>query len=320
MVDRLSPIDRNLKPPQPVRQNSRTAIRRRRLRVVMVDRLSPIDRNLKPPQTVGQNSRTAIRRPRLRVVMVDRLSPIDRNLKPPQPVRQNSRTAIRRRRLRVVMVDRLSPIDRNLKPPRPVRQNSRTAIRRRRLRVVMVDRLSPIDRNLKPPQPVGQNSRTAIRRRRLRVGRSHWGQWLYTVRRRRLRVVMVDRLSPIDRNLKPPRPVRQNSRTAIRRRRLRVGRSHWGQWLYTVRRRRLRVVMVDRLSPIDRNLKPPQTVRQNSRTAIRRRRLRVGRSHWGQWLYTVRRRRLCVGTYFPSETLEQSLLRSKSKELVAPVI
>jgi hypothetical protein len=27
-----------------------------------------------------------------------------------------------------------------------------------------------------------------------------------------------------------------------------------------------------------------------------------------------------VGTYFPSETLEQSLLRSKSKELVAPVI
>jgi hypothetical protein len=59
---------------------------------------------------------------------------------------------------------------------------------------------------------------------------------------------------------------------------------------------------------------------KNSRTAIRRRRLRVGRSHWGQWLYTVRRRRLCVGTYFPSETLEQSLFRSKSKELVAPVI
>ena len=40
---------------------------------------------------------------------------------------------------------------------------------------------------------------------------------------------------------------------------------------------------------------------KNSRTAIRRRRLRVG-------------------TYFPSETLEQSLFRSKSKELVAPVI
>ena len=146
----------------------------------------------------------------------------------------------------------------------------------------MVDRLSPIDRNTKPPQPVRQNSRTAIRHRRLRV-------------------VMVDRLSPIDRNLKPPQPVGQNSRTAIR-------------------HRRLRVVMVDRLSPIDRNTKPPQPVGQNSRTAIRHRRLRVGRSHWGQWLYTVRRRRLCVGTYFPSETLEQSLFRSKSKELVAPVI
>jgi len=44
--------------------------------------------------------------------------------------------------------------------------------------------------------------------------------------------MMVDRLSPIDRNLKPPQPVRQNSQTAVRRRRLRVGRSHWGQWLY----------------------------------------------------------------------------------------
>ena len=38
----------------------------------------------------------------------------------------------------------------------------------------------------------------------LRVGRSHWGQWLYTVRHRGLGVVMVDRLSPIDRNLEPP--------------------------------------------------------------------------------------------------------------------
>jgi hypothetical protein len=28
----------------------------------------------------------------------------------------------------------------------------------------------------------GKNSRTDERRRRLRVGRSHWGQWLYTVR------------------------------------------------------------------------------------------------------------------------------------------
>jgi hypothetical protein len=44
--------------------------------------------------------------------------------------------------------------------------------------------------------------------------------------------MMVDRLSPIDRNLKPPQPVRQNSQTAVRRRRLRVERSHWGQWLY----------------------------------------------------------------------------------------
>ena len=43
----------------------------------------------------------------------------------------------------------------------------------------------------------------------------------------------------------------------------------------------LRVSMVDRLSPIDRNLKSPQSVRQNSQTAVRRRRLRVGRSHWG---------------------------------------
>jgi hypothetical protein len=34
MVDRLSPIDRSLKPPQPVRQNSRRAVRRLRLRVV----------------------------------------------------------------------------------------------------------------------------------------------------------------------------------------------------------------------------------------------------------------------------------------------
>jgi hypothetical protein len=153
----------------------------------------------------------------------------------------------------------------------------------------MVDRLSPIDRNLKPPQTVRENSRTAVKRLRLRVvGRSHWGQWLYTVRR--LRVEMVDRLSPIDRNLKPPQTVRENSRTAVRRLRLRVGRSHWGQWLYTVRR--LRVEMVDRLSPIDRNLKPPQTVRENSRTAVRRLRLCVGRSHWGQWLYTVRRLRL----------------------------
>ena len=110
----------------------------------------------------------------------------------------------------------------------------------------------------------------------LRVGRSHWGQWLYTVRHRRLRVVMVDRLSPIDRNLEQPQPVRQNSRAAERRLRLRVGRSHWGQWLYTVRRRRLRVVMVDRLSPIDRNLEPPQPVRQNSRAAERRRRCASG--------------------------------------------
>jgi len=44
--------------------------------------------------------------------------------------------------------------------------------------------------------------------------------------------MMVDRLSPIDRNLKPPQPVRPNSQTAVRRRRLCVGRSHWGQWLY----------------------------------------------------------------------------------------
>jgi hypothetical protein len=44
--------------------------------------------------------------------------------------------------------------------------------------------------------------------------------------------MMVDRLSSIDRILKPPQPVRQNSQTAVRRRRLRVGRSHWGQWLY----------------------------------------------------------------------------------------
>ena len=44
--------------------------------------------------------------------------------------------------------------------------------------------------------------------------------------------MMVDRLSTIDRILKPPQPVRQNSQTAVRRRRLRVGRSHWGQWLY----------------------------------------------------------------------------------------
>jgi hypothetical protein len=35
--------------------------------------------------------------------------------------------------------------------------------------------------------------------------------------------MMVDRLSPIDRNLKPPQPVKQNSQTAVRRRRLRVG-------------------------------------------------------------------------------------------------
>ena len=35
MVHRLSPIDRNLEPPQPVRQNSRTAVRRLRLRVVV---------------------------------------------------------------------------------------------------------------------------------------------------------------------------------------------------------------------------------------------------------------------------------------------
>ena len=34
MVDRLSPIDRSLKAPQPVRQNSRRAIRLLRLRVV----------------------------------------------------------------------------------------------------------------------------------------------------------------------------------------------------------------------------------------------------------------------------------------------
>jgi hypothetical protein len=110
-------------------------------------------------------------------------------------------------------------------PPRPVRQKGRTDERRRRLRVGMVDRLSPIDRNLEataaskikepnsrktpplarraeplgtmalhckmPPQPVRQKSRTAERHRRLRVGRSHWGQWLYTVRHRRLRVGMV---------------------------------------------------------------------------------------------------------------------------------
>jgi ribosomal protein S11 len=116
--------------------NSRRAVRRLRLRVGMVDRLSPIDRSLKPPQPVRQNSRRAVRRLRLRVGMVDRLSPIDRSLKAPQPVRQNSRRAVRRLRLRVGTVDRLSPIDRSLKPPQPVRQNSRRAVRRLRLRVV----------------------------------------------------------------------------------------------------------------------------------------------------------------------------------------
>jgi len=53
------------------------------------------------------------------------------------------------------------------------------------------------------------NSRKTRRRRRLRVGRSHWGQWLYTGRLRRWR--MVDRLSPIDQRLKPPQPVRQTA-------------------------------------------------------------------------------------------------------------
>ena len=109
------------------------------------------------------------------------------------------------------------------------------------LRVGMVDRLSPIDRSLKSPQSVRQNSQTAVRRLRCASSRSHWGQWLYTVGRRRLRVGMVDRLSPIDRNLKPPQPVRQNSQTAVRRLRCASSRSHWGQWLYTVGRRRLRV-------------------------------------------------------------------------------
>jgi len=48
-----------------------------------------------------------------------------------------------------------------------------------------------------------KSSRTAARRRRLRVGRSHWGQWLYTRR------FMVDRLSPIDRSVKTAWPARK---------------------------------------------------------------------------------------------------------------
>ena len=43
---------------------------------------------------------------------------------------------------------------------------------------------------------------------------------------------MVDRLSPIDRSLKPPQPLRQtaeNGKTPPLARRV----EHWGQWLYT---------------------------------------------------------------------------------------
>ena len=113
-----------------------------------------------------------------------------------------------------LLVDRLSPIDRSVKTAWPVRKaaeqpqdaaacasggaigdNGST------LGGLLVDRLSPIDRSVKTAWPGEKSSRTALRRLRLRVGRSHWGQWLYTGRRLRLR----------------------------------VGRSHWGQWLYTGR-------------------------------------------------------------------------------------
>jgi len=73
-----------------------------------------------------------------------------------------------------------------------------------------------------------------------------------------LRVEMVDRLSPIDQNLRPPQKVKQNRRKSHKTPPLCVV----GEPLVTMalhcKTPPLRVEMVDRLSPIDRNLKPPQ--------------------------------------------------------------
>ena len=132
-----------------------------------------------------------------------------------------------------------------------------------------------------PPRPVRQKSRTDVRSRRSRVGRSHWGQWLYTVRQRRLRVGMVDRLSPIDRNLeatatsKTKKPNRRKKPPLARRA------EPLGTMALLCMTPPLRVGMVDRLSPIDRNLDATatsKTKKPNSRKTppLARRRGAIG--------------------------------------------
>ena len=113
---------------------------------------------------------------------------------------------------------------------------------------LLVDRLSPIDRSVKTAWLVREKQPNSLKTPPL-------------ARRAEPLGTMALHCGPIGRSIVPNRSEREDclageksSRTALRRLRLRVGRSHWGQWLYTGRRRRLR----------------------------------VGRSHWGQWLYTGR--------------------------------